>query len=89
VVAVGRALRLTFTLTRAANVTLALQRSRGRGRYTSSRTLTTVDAAAGANAVKLTAKQLGRRAGLYRVSAALAGGAAQTVQFRIRRARSR
>ncbi len=83
----GRALRVSFTLKRAASVTLALQRSTGRGRYTRLRGLVTVNAVAGANAVTLKAKQLGRRAGLYRVVAGLADGTSQQTQFRIRRAR--
>jgi lysophospholipase L1-like esterase len=86
VIAAGRALRVRFTLSRAANVTFSLQRSRGRGRYTASRRLMSMDAAAGANAVTLTAEQLGRRAGLYRLTATVADGVAQAVQFRIRRA---
>ena len=49
----------------------------------------TVDAAAGENTLKLTTKQLGRRAGLYRLTATLAdGGAQHAVQFRIKRRRS-
>ena len=83
----GRALRVTYTLSRAASVTFALQRSLGGGRYTRLRTLRTVAAKAGANSVTLSARQLGRRAGLYRVSAAVAGGGSQVTQFRIRRAR--
>lgn len=87
VVVPGRGLRVTFTLSRGANVTLSLQRSRGRGRYTSSRRLASVDARAGDNAVTLGARQLGRRSGLYRLTAQVAGGGAQFVQFRIRRTR--
>ena len=34
---------------------------------------------------KLTTKQLGRRAGLYRLTGTLADGGAQAVQFRIKR----
>ena len=84
----GRGLRVGFTLSRAAPVTLALQRSLGRRRYTSSRRLRTVDAGAGPTTVSLTPGQLGRRTGLYRVTARLADGASQVTQFRIvRRAR--
>ncbi|CAA9489369.1 MAG: hypothetical protein AVDCRST_MAG67-1249 [uncultured Solirubrobacteraceae bacterium] len=83
----GRALRLSYTLSRAGSVRFGLQRSRGRGRYTALRRLTTVDAQAGENVVTLSARQLGRRAGLYRVTAAAGGGVAQTAEFRIRRAR--
>ena len=42
-------------------------------------------AAGGENTLTLTAKQLGRRAGLYRLTATLADGGAAAVQFRIRR----
>lgn len=84
-VRVGRAARFTYTLSRAASVTFALQRSLGRGRYAKARTVATVDGAAGENALKLSTKQLGRRAGLYRLTGALAGGATQTVQLRITR----
>jgi lysophospholipase L1-like esterase len=87
VIVAGRALRVSFTLSRAARVRLGLQRALGGGRYARLRNLATVDANAGANAVTLTARQLGRRAGLYRVTAALADGTLQRVQFRIRRAR--
>ncbi|MEA2151659.1 MAG: hypothetical protein QOD69_3489, partial [Solirubrobacteraceae bacterium] len=87
VVAAGRALRVSFTLSRAARVKLGLQRALGGGRYARLRKVATVDANAGNNAVTLTAKQLGRRAGLYRVTAALADGTVRRVQFRIRRAR--
>ena len=83
----GRAVYFTYTLSRAAPVSFALQRSLGKGRYTKARRVRTVDAKAGANTLKLTAKQVGRRAGLYRLSGVLAEGVAQTVQFRIRRAR--
>ena len=83
----GRAAYFTYTLSRAAPVTFALQRSLGKGRYSKVRRVVTVDAKAGANTLKLTAKQLGRRAGLYRLNAVLADGLAQSVQFRIRRAR--
>ena len=86
VIAPGRALRVGFTVSRPAAVSLSLQRSLGRGRYTRSRRLQTVQATAGANTVTLSARQLGRRAGLYRVTARPAGGgAAQVTQFRIAR----
>lgn len=81
----GRALRVSFTLNRAASVTLALQRWRGRGSYTAGRRLTSVDAQPGANALTLSARQLGRRAGLYRLTATVADGGSLAVQFRIRR----
>ena len=71
--------------TYSANVTFSLRRSRGRGRYTASRRLMSMDAAAGANAVTLTARRLGRRAGLYRLTAGVADGVARAVQYRIRR----
>jgi len=52
------------------------------------RALPAANAAAGENVVTLSAKQLGRRAGLYRLTAAaVPGGAVQLVGFRIRRAR--
>jgi lysophospholipase L1-like esterase len=83
----GRALRVSFTLNRAARVALGLQRSRAGRRYTRVRSLGNVAAKAGTTTVTLSARQLGRRAGLYRVTAALAGGTVQRTQFRIRRAR--
>jgi lysophospholipase L1-like esterase len=83
----GRALRVSFDLSRAASVSLGLQRSRGGGRYTRLRSLETVAAKSGTTTVTLSAKQLGRRAGLYRVTAALADGTTQRAQFRIRRPR--
>jgi len=86
-IAAGRTLRVSYTLSHAGSVTFALQRSRGRGRYTAARTLMAVDAQAGENTTTLTAKRLGRRAGLYRVSATVAGGATQSAHLRIRRAR--
>ena len=86
-ISAGRTLRIAYTLGRAASVTFTLQRSRGGGRYTRPRVLRTVNAGAGDNRVTLTARMLGRRAGLYRVTASLADGAAQHVNFRIRRAR--
>jgi lysophospholipase L1-like esterase len=86
-IAAGRALRVSFDLSRPASVSLGLQRSRGGGRYTRLRTLETVAAKGGTTTVTLSARRLGRRAGLYRVTAALADGATQRAQFRIRRAR--
>jgi hypothetical protein len=86
-IAPGRALRVSFTLNRAASVSLGLQRSRGGGRYARLRKLATVAANAGTTTVTLSARQLGRRAGLYRVTAALADGTVQRTQFRLRRAR--
>jgi lysophospholipase L1-like esterase len=83
----GRALRVSFTVSRPASVSIGLQRSRGGGRYTRLRGLLTVAAKAGATTVTLPARQLGRRAGLYRVTAALPDGSVQRTQFRIRRAR--
>ena len=84
VIAAGRGLRVSFTLNRPASVKLTLQRSLGRGHYTRRRSLATVAAATGDNAVALTAKQLGRRPGLYRVTAALADGTVSSTQFRMR-----
>ena len=85
-VVVGRAARFTYTLSRAARVTFALRRSLGGGRYASLRAVGTVDGAAGKNTLKLAAKQLGRRAGLYRLTATLAdGGGQRGVQLRIKR----
>jgi hypothetical protein len=87
-IATGRALGISYTLSRGASMTFGLQRSLGDGSYTPIRSVATVSAAAGANAVTLPARLLGRRAGLYRVTAQPAdGGAEQTVQFRIRRVR--
>jgi lysophospholipase L1-like esterase len=87
VIRAGRALRVSFTVSRPSTVIVGLQRSRGRGRYTAPRQLTSVGANAGENVVTLTGRQLGRRVGLYRLTATVAGGATQTAQFRIRRAR--
>jgi lysophospholipase L1-like esterase len=85
-VVVGRAARFTYTLSRATRVTFKLARSLGGGRYATARDVGGVDAAAGENTLKLTTKRLGRRAGLYRLTATVAdGGTAQVVQFRIRR----
>ncbi len=83
-VLVGRAARFAYAVTRAASVTFALRRALGRGRYSAPRRVVTVDAGAGENALKLTAQQLGRRAGLYRLTGTLAGGV-QAVQFRLKR----
>ncbi|MEA2194825.1 MAG: hypothetical protein QOG42_1259, partial [Solirubrobacteraceae bacterium] len=77
--------RFAYTLSRAAPITFALQRALGRGRYSAPRGRVTVNAVAGENALELTTKQLGRRAGLYRLSATLADGRARVVQFRIKR----
>ncbi|HWC25240.1 MAG TPA: SGNH/GDSL hydrolase family protein [Solirubrobacteraceae bacterium] len=84
-IAAGRALRISFTLSRPARVTLGLQRSRGGGRYTRPRRLVAVDADAGDNTVTLSPRRLGRRPGLYRVTAQPAAGAARVVHVRIRR----
>ncbi len=86
-VVVGRAARFTYTLSRAARVTFALRRSLGGGRYGAARAMGAVDGAAGQNTLKLTTKQLGRRAGLYRLTATLAegGGGTQVAQLRIKR----
>jgi lysophospholipase L1-like esterase len=86
-VTAGRAFGVSYRLSRAGAVTFALQRSRGGGRYTAARPLGTIDAVAGENVLTLSAKRLGRRAGLYRLTASVANGAPQTVQFRIRRKR--
>ena len=84
-VVVGRAARFTYTLSRATSVTFALRRSLGAGRYSSARGMGSANAGAGANPLKLTARQLGRRAGLYRLTGTLAGGASQDVLLRIKR----
>jgi len=84
VIAAGRGLRVSFTLNRAASVKVVLQRSLGRGHYTRARTVGTVAAGIGDNAVTLTAKRIGSRPGLYRVTAALADGTLSRTQFRIR-----
>ncbi len=84
-VRVGRAARFTYTLSRAASVTFALRRALGRGRYARPRGVGTVSAAAGENTLKLTTRQLGRRAGLYRLTGTLTEGGTQTVQLRIKR----
>jgi len=86
-IAAGRSTRLSYRLSAAASVTFALQRSRGRGRYSAVLRTITADGRAGANTLTLSARFLGRRAGLYRVSAAPAGGAGQAVHLRIRRKR--
>ena len=87
-VRVGRAARFTYTLSRPSRVAFALRRSLGGGRYSGARAMGTVDGAAGQNTLKLTTRQLGRRAGLYRLTATLAdagGGGTQVVQLRIKR----
>lgn len=86
-IAAGRALRVSFTVSRATTVTVGLQRSRGRGRYASVRRVRSIAANAGENAVTLPGRQIGRRPGLYRVTATLADGGSQLTHFRIRRAR--
>jgi lysophospholipase L1-like esterase len=83
----GRALRVAYTASRATSVAFGLQRSRGGGRYTAPRPLTTLDAQPGENVVALSARQLGRRTGLYRLTATVPGGGEQVVHVRIRRAR--
>jgi lysophospholipase L1-like esterase len=85
--AAGRAARFSYTLNRAGSVTFTLQRSRGGGQYTGALRTSTVAANAGYNTFTLTARQLGRRAGLYRLTATPQNGAPQVVHFRIRRAR--
>ena len=84
-VVVGRAARFTYTLSRASRVTFALRRSLGSGRYAKARRLLTANAAAGENALNLSTRRLGRRAGLYRLTATLAGGGTEVVHFRIKR----
>jgi lysophospholipase L1-like esterase len=83
----GHALRVAYTASRATSVTFGLQRSVGEGRYTAARTLDAPDARAGENVVTLAARQLGRRAGLYRLTVAAPNSGSQVVHFRIRRAR--
>ncbi len=83
----GRAIRLRFTLSRAATVSFALQRSRGRGRYTRKRTVRRVRLRTGRSGVTLSSRRIGRRPGLYRVTVSAARGAPSVVHFRIRRAR--
>jgi hypothetical protein len=84
-VTVGRAARFTYAVSGPTSVTFALRRSLGRGRYAKARTVMTANAAAGENTLTLGARRLGRRAGLYRLTAAPPEGAAQVVQFRIKR----
>ena len=85
-VVVGRAARFEYTVSRATSVTFSLRRSLGAGRYSRARGAGTVDAGAGTNRLKLTGRQLGRRAGLYRLTATVAdGGGSQDVQLRIKR----
>jgi len=86
-IAPGRTLRVTFDLSRPATVALGLQRSRGGGRYTRLRGLATIAANAGTTTVTLSPRNLGRRPGLYRLTAALPDGSVQRAQFRIRHAR--
>jgi lysophospholipase L1-like esterase len=81
----GRAARFDYTLNREGSVTFTLLRSRGGGRYSALRALT-VPAGAGYNTFTLTARQLGRKPGLYRLIATPQGGAPQSVYFRVRRA---
>jgi lysophospholipase L1-like esterase len=83
----GRALGLSYSVSRAAAVAFSLRRSLGGGRYTSPRHVMTASATAGPNALTLSARRIGRRAGLYRISASADGGTPQSVQFRIRRKR--
>jgi len=83
----GRALRVAYSASRATSVAFGLQRSRGGGRYTGLRALTVPSARAGENVATLSARQLGRRAGLYRLTATVPGGGAQVAWFRVRRAR--
>jgi lysophospholipase L1-like esterase len=87
-VVAGRGLGISYTLSRGGSVTFGLQRSLGDGTYTPVRSVATMNATGGANTVTLPAGLLGRRAGLYRVTIQPAdGGAARSVQFRIRRTR--
>ena len=83
----GRAARVSYTLSRAGSVTFTLLRSRGGGRYSAVRVLTVPAANAGYNTLTLSAVQLRRRPGLYRLTATPAGGEPRSVHFRIRRAR--
>lgn len=83
----GRAARVSYTLSRAGAVTFTLLRSRGRGHYSAVRVLTVPAANAGYNTLTLSAAQLRRRPGLYRLTATPAGGEPRSVHFRIRRAR--
>jgi hypothetical protein len=84
--AAGRAASFSYTLSRTAGVTFTLARSRGGGRYSALR-VRTVPANAGYNTFTLTGGQLGRRAGLYRLTVTPQGGVPQVVQFRVLRAR--
>lgn len=83
----GRGLRLSYTLSRDADVSLALRRSRGHGRYSRPLWRLRVPARAGANRLALGPRRIGRRPGLYRLTATPRGGAPATAHFRIRRAR--
>jgi lysophospholipase L1-like esterase len=82
-VAAGRAARFSYTLSWAGSMTFTLQRSLGGGRSTGALRTWTVAASAGYNTFTLTARQLGRRPGLYRLTATPQNGAPQVVQFRI------
>jgi lysophospholipase L1-like esterase len=84
---VGRAERFSYTLSRPGSVTFTLLRTRGGGHYSAVRVLTVPAANAGYNTFTLSAAQLRRRPGLYRLTATPAGGEPQSVHFRIRRAR--
>jgi len=86
-IAAGRGVRVSFTLNRAARVTLGLQRSTGARRYKRIRGLGTVSAPRGTSTLTIAATKLSRQPGLYRITAVPDGGARQTVQVRIRRAR--
>jgi lysophospholipase L1-like esterase len=85
--AAGRAGRFSYTLSRAGSLTFTLQRSLGGGQYTGALGTWTVAGNAGYNTFTLTARQLGRRPGLYRLTCTPENGAPQVVQFRILRAR--
>jgi lysophospholipase L1-like esterase len=85
--AAGRAARFSYTLSRAGSLTFTLQRSLGGGQYTGALGTWTVAGNAGYNTFTLTARQLGRRPGLYRLTCTPENGAPQVVQFRILRAR--
>jgi hypothetical protein len=85
--AAGGMALFSYTLSRAGNVTFTLALSRGGGRYSRLQVLT-VPATAGYNTFRLTAAQLRRRAGLYRLTAVTQGGGPQSVvHFRVRHAR--
>ena len=86
-IAAGRAARVSYALSRADSVTFGVQRSLGGGRYTGALGTWTVAASPGYNTFTLTATQLGRRAGLYRLTVTPQNGAPQVVQFRVLRRR--